>query len=162
LPPGSSVADIGSGTGYFAVRLAKSASHPKVFGADIEPSMVAWLSDRAKKEGLSNIVSVQASATSANLPSPVDLILIVDTYHHIGNRAAYFRALQKSLNPGGRIAIIDFKESAPEGPPKEFRFSPEQVRREMAEAGYRLTASPAFLPRQQFLIFQIESRKERK
>ena len=153
LRPGSSVADIGSGTGYFAVRLAKSTAHPKVFGADIEPSMVRYLNDRAQKEGLGNIVAVLASPASPNLPSPVDLILIVDTYHHIGSRPAYFRALQKSLNPGGRIAIIDFSANSPEGPPKEFRFSREQVRQEMAEAGYRLVASPDFLPRQQFLIF---------
>jgi cyclopropane fatty-acyl-phospholipid synthase-like methyltransferase len=158
LKPGGSVADIGSGTGYFSVSLAKSGAHPKVFGCDIEPAMVDYLKKRATKEGLTNIVAVQASATSPNLPEPVDVVLVVDTYHHIGNRVAYFRALRKSLKRGGRIAIIDFKPDSPEGPPKEFRFPPDQFRKEMADAGYLLAASHDFLPRQQFLIFRPEGK----
>jgi len=154
LKPGQSVADIGSGTGYFAVRLAKSATAPKVFGADIEPNMVQYLKDRAAKEGLANVASVLASATSPNLPEPVDVVLIVDTYHHIGDRVAYFRDLQKSLKPGGRVAIIDFAPESPEGPPKEFRFTQQKFQAEMKQAGYRLAAKFDFLPRQNFLIFE--------
>lgn len=155
LKPGQTVADIGSGTGYFSVRLAKSAAHPRVYGADIEAGMVKYLRDRAAKDGLSNIIAIQAAADTPNLPEPVDLILIVDTYHHIGNREAYFRRLARSLKPGGRIAIIDFRADSPEGPPKEFRFAPEKFKSEMAHAGYRLLAQYDFLPRQQFLIFGI-------
>jgi ubiquinone/menaquinone biosynthesis C-methylase UbiE len=153
LKPGQTVADIGAGTGYFSVRLARSAAAPKVYAVDIEPGMVTYLRDRASKEGLSNIVAVQASADAANLPEPVDVILIVDTYHHIGNREMYFRKLAKSLKPGGRLAIIDFKPDSPEGPPKEFRFAPEKFKSELAQAGYALSEQFDFLPRQQFLIF---------
>lgn len=155
LKPGQSVADIGSGTGYFSVRLAKSAAAPKVFGCDIEPGMVKYLQDRAAKEGLSNVVSLQASAESPNLPESVDLVLIVDTYHHIGDREVYFRKVAKSLKPGGRVAIIDFKPDSPEGPPKEFRFAPEKFQSEMAKAGYKLAGKYDFLPRQNFLIFSV-------
>jgi ubiquinone/menaquinone biosynthesis C-methylase UbiE len=158
LKPGQIVADIGSGTGYFSVRLAKSAAAPKVYGADIEPSMVAYLRERAAKEGLHNVIAVQASADQANLPEPVDLVLIVDTYHHIGDREAYFRKLGKSLKPGGRVAIIDFKPDSPEGPPKEFRFPPEKFKSEMAKAGYKLSAQHDFLPRQQLLVFELDTR----
>lgn len=158
LKPGQAVADIGAGTGYFSVRLAKSAAAPKVFAADIEPAMVKYVQDRAAREGLKNIVPVLAAADTPNLPEPVDVALIVDTYHHIGGREAYFRNLIKSLKPGGRVAIVDFKADSPEGPPKEFRFSPEQVKTEMAKAGYRLAAQYDFLPRQQFLIFQASQR----
>jgi len=155
LQPGQAVADIGSGTGYFAIRLANLPAAPKVFGADIEPSMVNYLRERAVKEGLANVVAVQASADSPNLPEPVDLILIVDTYHHIGNRAIYFRKLQASLKPGGRIAIIDFKPDSPEGPPAQFRFSPAKLRAEMSKAGYKLAAQHDYLPRQNFLVFAV-------
>jgi cyclopropane fatty-acyl-phospholipid synthase-like methyltransferase len=159
LKPGQSVADIGAGTGYFSVRLAKSAAMPKVYAVDIEPSMVKYLRDRAAKEGLKNITAVQASADSANLPEPVDVILIVDTYHHIGNREAYFRRLRQSLKPGGRLAIVDFKQDSPEGPPKEFRFPPEKIKAELATAGYSLSAEHDFLPRQMFLIFHATAGK---
>lgn len=155
LRPGQIVADIGSGTGYFSVRLARSATTPKVYGADIEPEMVKYLRGRACKEGLGNVFSVQASADSPNLPERVDLVLIVDTYHHIGDRETYFRKLQRSLRPGGRIAIIDFKPDSPEGPPKEFRLTPGQFKSEMSKAGCKLAAQFDFLPRQNFLIFEV-------
>jgi cyclopropane fatty-acyl-phospholipid synthase-like methyltransferase len=154
LKPGQAVADIGSGTGYFSVRLAKSSAAPKVYGADIEPAMVTYLKQRAEKEGLANLVSVQAAADSPHLPERVDLVLIVDTYHHIGDRETYFRKLRSSLKPGGRVAIIDFKPDSPDGPPKEFRFTPDKFKAEMSQAGYKLSQQHDFLPRQNFLIFE--------
>ena len=78
------------------------------------------------------------------------MVLVVDTYHHLPNRPAYFRDLRKSLKPGGRVAIIDFRKDAPEGPPVHFRFTPQQIEDEMTQAGYqldgvaRLPAAPAF------------------
>ena len=139
----------------FSVRIAKSEAAPKVYAADIEPSMVRYLRERAAKEGLNNVTAVQAAADQPNLPEPVDLILIVDTYHHIGDRETYFRKLAKSIRPGGRVAIIDFKPDSPEGPPKEFRFPLEKFKSEMGKAGYKLAAQHNFLPRQQFLMFEV-------
>jgi cyclopropane fatty-acyl-phospholipid synthase-like methyltransferase len=161
LKRGQAVADIGAGTGYFTVRLAKSEAAPKVYAADIEPSMVSYLSERAAQEHLSNVVAVQAAADTPNLPETVDLVLIVDTYHHIGGREAYFRKLAKSLRPGGRVAIVDFRLDSPEGPPKEFRFTPEQIESEMSKAGYTLGAQHDFLPRQHFLVFALSGRPPR-
>lgn len=155
LKPGQIVADIGAGTGYFSVRLAKSKAASKVYAADIEPSMVSYLRERAAKERLNNMIAVQAAADQPNLPEPVDLVLIVDTYHHIGDREAYFRKLAKSLKPGGRVAIIDFKPDSPEGPPKEFRFPLKKFKSEMGKAGYKLAVQHDFLSRQQFLIFEF-------
>ncbi len=156
LKPADRIADIGAGTGYFAVRLARAAPQGIVFAADIEPKMVAHLADRAMKEGLANVRAVQAKADSPELPEPVDLALVVDTYHHIDSRADYFRRLKGSLRPGGRVAIIDFKRDAPEGPPKRLRVSAKQIAAEMKEAGYKLARSHAFLPRQNFLEFAPE------
>jgi hypothetical protein len=58
------------------------------------------------------------------------------------------------LKPDGRVVIIDFRSDAPLGPPKEFRIPPDQIKTEMASAGYRLAASYDFLPYQNFLVFQ--------
>ena len=158
IRPGQSVADVGAGTGYFSVRLAKAAAAPTVYAVDVERSMVDYVRERASKEGLKNITPVLAGAASANLPAPVDLVLIVDTYHHIPDRTEYFRALRKSMKPGGRLAIIDFRRDSPEGPPVEFRFTPEQVEAELAPAGFRVLARHDFLPRQYFLVLQAGDR----
>jgi cyclopropane fatty-acyl-phospholipid synthase-like methyltransferase len=126
-----------------------------VYAVDIEPNMITHLKTRAATEKLANVTPVLASAESPNLTQPVDVILIVDTYHHIGSRKAYFQALRSKLKPGGRIAIVDFRKDAPDGPPAEFRFTPEQIKKEMAEAGYAIDAEHDFLPRQLFLIFKV-------
>ncbi len=155
LTPGSSVADIGAGTGYFTVRLAKLAAKPTVFAVDIEPSMVEHLRHRAMGEGLTNVTAVLATTDGPNLPRPVDTILIVDTYHHIPNRVAYFTALKSRIKPGGRLAIVDFRKGVPGGPPDEFRFTPDEISQELAQAGFALQTSHDFLPRQHYLIYAV-------
>ncbi len=157
LRPGQKVADIGAGTGYFSVRLARAAAAPKVFAVDLEPKMVEHLTKRAAAEGLKNITAVQASTTSPNLPEAVDVVMVIDTYHHIGNRPAYFAALKAKLTPGGRLAIVDFRKGGGgDGPPDAFRFTPEQITGELAEAGYVLDRAHDFLPRQHFLVYRIK------
>ena len=157
LKPGQKVADVGAGTGYFSVRLARAAAAPKVFAVDLEPKMVEHLTKRAAAEGLKNITAVQASTTSPNLPEPVDVVLVIDTYHHIADRPAYFAALKSKLTPGGRVAIVDFKKGGGgDGPPDEFRFTPAQISGELAQAGYVLEQAHDFLPRQHYLVYRIK------
>ncbi|HLG55354.1 MAG TPA: methyltransferase domain-containing protein [Vicinamibacterales bacterium] len=153
LKSGQIVADIGAGTGYFTVRLAKSPAAPRVYAVDIEPSMVEYVRQRAVREGLKNVVAVQAGADGTNLPEPVDIVLVVDTYHHIPNRVAYFTALKTRMKPGSRLAIVDFRKGAPSGPPEEFRFTPNQISAELAQAGFALQTSHDFLPHQMFLVY---------
>jgi SAM-dependent methyltransferase len=153
LGPTARVADLGAGTGYFSVRIAKRLPEGKVFAIDIEPEMLRYLSERARREHLSTVIPVVANEETPNIPEPVDLILVVDTYHHIDDRIAYFNRLRKSLNPGGRLAIVDFKMESPEGPPPEHRVSAEKVTEELKAAGYSLVAAQSFLPRQYFLVF---------
>ena len=158
LTRGQSVADIGAGTGYFSVRLAKSTAAPLVYAVDIEPAMVKYLQERAAKEALTNIVAVQATGDRTNLPAPVDAVLIVNTYHHIGSRVTYFSELKKLMKPDARLAIVDYKKGVPDGPPEEFRFLPEQIVSELAKAGFTLQTQHDFLPRQLFLVFRASAR----
>lgn len=154
LRPDAVVADIGAGTGYFTVRLARMLPQGRVLAVDVEPSMVKHLAERAKKEKLSNVAAVQGVPTSARLPEPVDLALLVDVYHHIDERTAYFRDLRPSLKPGGRLAIIDFRMDSKLGPPRSARIARERVVSELKDAGYSLAAEHGFLPNQYFLVFK--------
>jgi len=157
LEPNARIADIGAGTGYFAARLANMVPEGRVYAVDIEPDMVRYLGERARREKLQNLLPVASAPDDPKLPEKVDLILLVDVYHHIDDRSAYFRKLRAFLRPGGRIAIIDFKLDSPEGPPRAARVGPEAVVAEMAAAGYAVAAEHAFLPRQYFLIFRPAS-----
>jgi ubiquinone/menaquinone biosynthesis C-methylase UbiE len=155
LTPGQIVADIGAGTGYFTVRLAKAPAAPRVYAVDIEKSMVEYVRQRAAKEGLKNVTAVQGASDRTNLPEPVDLVLIVDTYHHIPNRPAYFRELKKSMKPSARLVIIDYRKGAPSGPPEQFRFTPDQISAELGKAGFTRQTQHDFLPRQMFLVYRV-------
>jgi ubiquinone/menaquinone biosynthesis C-methylase UbiE len=84
----------------------------------------------------------------------VDLVLIVDTFHHINDRMGYFARMKRALAPGGRVAVIDFhKRPLPVGPPPAHKLAREFVLDEMKRGGWRLLDEPAFLPHQYFLIF---------
>ncbi|HEX9685417.1 MAG TPA: methyltransferase domain-containing protein, partial [Burkholderiales bacterium] len=154
LKPDAVVADIGSGTGYFSARIANMTPKGRVYGVDTEPDMVKYLADRAKREGLKNVTAVAGAPNDPRLPEKADLIILVDVYHHVGDRERYFRQLQKSLKPGGRIAVIDFRMDSPVGPPQSARIAPERVKDELKRAGYALAQEHAFLPNQYFLVFQ--------
>jgi ubiquinone/menaquinone biosynthesis C-methylase UbiE len=154
---GMCVADLGAGTGYFSRYLSAAVGERgTVFAVDTEPNLVVHLRERAEHERTPNIVPILASADNPRLPAGmVDLVLIVDTAHHIDDRVEYLRRLQRALKPGGRVVVIDFKKDAevPVGPPTEHRLARAQVVEEFQSAGYRLFAAPEVLPYQYFLIF---------
>lgn len=153
LRPNSIVADIGSGTGYFSARLAHFVPQGRVYGVDVEADMVTYLRDRAKREDLSNITAIAGQPGDPRLPERVDVILMVDVFHHLTDRKRYLRKLRDSLNPGGRVAIIDFNQKSKMGPPRRERVKPEQVKTEFKQSGYALLKEHVFLPDQYFLIF---------
>jgi len=126
---------------------------------DIEPDMVKYLADRAKREKRDNVVAIAGAPDDPRLPEKADLILMVDVFHHIDDRARYFCKLRSSLKPGGRIAVIDFRLDSPEGPPKAARIAPERVIAELKGAGYSLATQHRFLPNQYFLVFQPEGNR---
>ena len=152
--PDAVIADIGSGTGYFAVRFANMVPKGRVYGVDIEPDMVKYLAERVKREKRDNVIAIAGAPDDPRLPEKADLILMVDVFHHIEDRASYFRKLRASLKPGGRVAIIDFRIDSPEGPPKAARIAPGRVIAELKGAGYTLAREHRFLPNQYFLVFR--------
>ncbi len=151
------VADIGSATGYFPVRLARAVSKGRVWGVDIEPDMVRYLNARARKEKLGNLWSVLGTASDPLIPEPVDLVLMVDTYHHIGDRTAYLKTLKGYLAKGARLVIIDFKKGElPVGPPDAMKLAAAEVIAEVVPAGYRASGQLDFMPYQYGLVFTAE------
>jgi ubiquinone/menaquinone biosynthesis C-methylase UbiE len=156
IAPGARVADLGAGTGYLSRRLSVAVGpHGTVYAIDTEPKLVAHLRRRAEREGTANVVPVEAAPADPHLPAGgVDLVVVLDTYHHVDDRIAYLRRLARGLRPGGRVAIIDWqKRPLPVGPAMEHKLPRQLVVDEMTAAGYRLLEEPDVLPYQYFLIF---------
>lgn len=158
LSPTDTVADIGAGTGYFAMRFARAVPQGKVYAVDLEPSMVEYLIDRADREKLSNVDPVTATVDNPQLPGKVNVVFLSNTYHHIGDRSAYFARVRDMLHPGGKVVIVDYKvDFDGPGPPKPMRLAPGTVAEEMAAAGYSLASRDDSLPRQYMLTFVAKS-----
>lgn len=151
LTPAMTVADIGAGTGYFTVRIARAVPQGQVIATDLEPDMVRYLGERAQRESLANIRAVVTPADDPQLaPNSVDRILVADVWHHVDGRPAYARKLAAALKPGGQLVIVDFKLDAKRGPPAKFRLAPEAVIAELAGAG--LTGKVALELADQYVI----------
>lgn len=150
----ATIAEIGAGTGYFVVRLAKYLTNGTVIGLDSQPRMVAYLQRRAEELGLTNVDARQIQGDALPLTEQLDVLFCVDAYHHIADRVALFSRYAKHLKRGGKLVIIDRPADAPAGPPAESCVSPRTVQKELAQAGYTMVAGMNFLlPHQYYLAF---------
>lgn len=163
LRPGDRVADLGAGDGYFVPHLLGAVGPSgRVYAVDVEPEITEELHARYAG-GAANVEVVLGRYDDPDLPDGmIDLILIVNTYHHIENRPAYFERLQADLSARGRIAILEpnaeltgflawFLDDAHSSRTAE-------VAAEMRSAGYRPVGSSNFLATQIFEVFAPEPR----
>jgi 2-polyprenyl-3-methyl-5-hydroxy-6-metoxy-1,4-benzoquinol methylase len=133
------VLDLGAGTGYFSVRLARHGA--KVIAADIDKRFLDFIQTRAKAEGTDGgqVITRLIPYDNPGLSSAeVDAVLMVDVYHHIEDRPAYFTKLRAGMKPGAPLLIVDFHPSRnnPEGPPPDLRIAPKDVEAELRKAGF--------------------------
>lgn len=151
----SIVADIGAGSGWFTIRLARRVGpQGMVYAEDVQSAMINAISRRVAREGLPNVRPVLGLNNDPRLPEKVDAAIMVDAYHEIENRVAVLSSLARSLKPQGRIGVIDFKlDGTGPGPEPDERVSPDVVVKDAKEAGLRLIRQEPFLPYQYFLIF---------
>ena len=157
LKPGETIADIGSGSGYFSLRFAAHVGEEgRVFAVDIDPEMVRHLNRRVRDAGVRNVQTVLAEPNDPLLPDgSVDRFVVVDTWHHIEDQRGYLALMKKILKPGGQIVMIDFqKRELPFGPPLAMKIAREDLVRQMEGNGFHLVKEHTFLPYQYFLVFE--------
>jgi len=138
LAPDAIVADLGCGPGVFSIPLGQAVSEGIVYAVDIEPVQLDALRLRVAEADVTNVVPVLAALHDPFLPAGrVDLVIVVDTYHHMSDRIAYFRTVREALRPGGRLAIVEWKEGdLGIGPPADAKVSTKTRAAELAAAGF--------------------------
>jgi len=157
IRPGQVVADVGAGSGYYTVRLAKQVGpNGRVYAADIQPEMIVHLQRRLEREGIENVELVQATETNPRLPDGrFDLILMVDVYHELSRPQEFLRGLRSSLKPDGRLVLIEFRKESDWVPIREeHKMSVKEARMELEAEGYRFDRVIDVLPWQHILVFR--------
>lgn len=137
IQPGTTVVDLGAGTGYFVARLSRRVGPTgRVLALDVEPNMVGFLQRRARDQNLPNVEARLVQPSDPALPpASASRILIVNTWHHIDERPQYAKKLAAALDPTGEVWIVDFTLEAQHGPPPEYRLSPQTVIHELQQGG---------------------------
>lgn len=154
VSPGQKVADLGSGSGLFSRPIAREAGEKGiVYSIDIDPELLKHIEKTAQDNKLTNIRTVLATEDDPKIPEPVNLIVIIDTLHHIKNRPIYLKNLRRYLQPSGRIAVIDFTHTWPPGH-EEMRYTLDDLDGWMKSAGFSRIEKHDFLDNNFFVIYQ--------
>lgn len=158
LIPGMVVADIGAGTGFYTHLFAEAVGDSgKVYAVDISENFIENILRIAKKQGLKNIEGIISTPTSAGLaPTSIDLAFICDTYHHFEYPQTMLASIHKSLRPGGKLVIIDFRKQPGVSSGwvmSHVRANEVTVIKEVEAAGFRLVAQQDLLLSNYFLTF---------
>ena len=153
---GTTVADVGAGSGYFTVRLANRVG-PKgrVYANDLQPEMLKMLRARLARDGIDNVTLVQGSADDPRLPAAsLDLVLMVDVYHECSEPQKMLRAIHSALKPDGRLVLLEYRKEDPDVPIRlEHKMTVSEAKLELEAEGFRLSRVDSRLPRQHILIF---------
>ncbi len=145
IKPKMSVADIGAGTGYFAIPIAKLIAPRPVYAVDVAPEMLDYLNNKLAQPTMpKNIELVRGEATATALPDAVcDVVFTSTVWHEIDDHAAALREFARILKPGGRVVIVDWSPDAvpPPGPPSDHRIPRAQVETTLTESGWKIATS---------------------
>jgi ubiquinone/menaquinone biosynthesis C-methylase UbiE len=155
LQPGQLVADIGAGSGYFAVRLARAvAPDGRVYAVDTDRDIL-WLAQQSAEADELALAPVVAGAHDPALPEPVDMLFFSHSYHHLPHRPQYMAEARRHLRSGGRVAILEYRRDTLSGRIFGHSTHPDRLRTDMAQAGYELLAEHDFPAGQLFMIFGV-------
>ena len=155
IRPGMVVADVGAGTGYMSLRLARRVGPSgKVYANYLQPEMLRRLRENAAKAGLGNIVTVQGEEADPKLPAgQMDLVLLVDVYHEFSKPREMIDKIRESMKPDGRLVLLEYRKEDPNVPIREeHKMTVGEVKAELEPQGFVLSKVIETLPRQHILI----------
>ena len=153
---GQTVADIGCGSGYFSVRMAKRVGPTgRVLATDLQPEMLALLAKKVDAAKLTNVTPILATADDANLPPhAIDIVLFVDVYHEITHPLVTMKQVRDSLREGGKVVLVEYRAEDPKVDIRpEHKMTLAQIKKELAAEGFTFVSSDESLPKQRIVTF---------
>ena len=154
---GQVIADIGAGSGYYSVRLAKAVGPTgRVYATDIQPEMLALLKTKVERDALTNIELVLGGETDTRLPdNSIDLAIMVDVYHELSQPQAFLKSMRRALKKDGRLVLVEFRKEDPRVPIREeHKMSVREARLELEAEGFAFDRLIDVLPWQHILMFR--------
>lgn len=157
IKTGQTICDMGSGNGFYTIKLAKLVGpEGKILAVEIQPEMLYLLRKHAEEEKVTNIQPILGTVADPKLPEgSLDMILCVDVYHEFDHPIEMLAAMRKSLKPDGRMVLVEFRTEDPKVPIKpEHKMSKEQILKEIPPNGFKLVEQFDGLPWQHVMFFQ--------
>lgn len=157
LKPGMQVGDVGAGTGFYSLRVARAvAPGGVVYAEDIQPGMLERLNSNAAAQHVGNIVTVLGTESDPRLPAgKLDLVLLVDVYHEFSRPQRMLDRIHDALKPDGRLILLEFRKEDPSVPIRpEHKMSVDEVRAEVTPEGYQFEEVNDTLPWQHIIVFR--------
>lgn len=157
IAPGSTVADVGAGVGYYVWRMASRVGPSgTVYGEDIQPKMLQLMNKNMADRHLTNVRTVLGSTTDVKLPKDsLDLVTLVDVYHEFSEPEKMLDSIREALKPGGRLVLLEYRAEDPNVPIRpEHEMTVAQVRAEVEPEGYKFDKTIEVLPWQHIIIFR--------
>jgi ubiquinone/menaquinone biosynthesis C-methylase UbiE len=153
---GSTVADIGAGSGNITVRLARAVGPMgKVYANDIQQGMLDILQKSVARARMMNVIPVLGAIDDPKLPAEsLDLAIMVDVYHEFSEPQKMLQRLREAIKPGGRLVLLEYRAENPDIPIlREHKMSKAQVKLEVENEGFKQSRVYDDLPWQHLFIF---------
>jgi len=157
LKPGMFVGDVGAGTGFYSLRMAKLVQPSgTVYANDIQPGMLERLNANAAAQHITNVVTILGTESDPKLPaSKLDLVILVDVYHEFSRPQRMLDRIRDSLKPGGRLVLLEYRKEDPSVPIRpEHKMSVAEVKAEVIPEGYQFEKVVDTLPWQHIIFFK--------
>lgn len=165
LDAGTSLADVGCGDGFFTLPAAEGVAPAPVYAIDADGTCLDEIDAWAAERGLGNVTTLSGDPETfaSLLPEPVDVVLVVDTFHAVEAPTAFARQVSRSIRPGGRFVVVEWRDRAPEetavdggprGPPNSRRMTPSAVRSAVAPAELVVAREVDLPPHHYALVFR--------